>query len=389
MSRRPHVVLDALLVRERPTGVGRSILELVQALADRPRGLRFSVLATAPGMFDMLAGKEAWSVVPCPGAAGGTLRKALYTQMRLPRLVADLAGDLLHSLQFVTPLRLGVPRVVTVHDLAYRHFPGTIEQPRRAYYEALVPPSLRRAAAIVTNSQATADDVRATFPEVAHRVSVTPFGTPSWVWAALAGGGPVRDTAASGVPARPYLLFVGTLEPRKNLEGLLAAYGLFRRQATGRQGGDTPVPDLVLVGGRGWKDSRLRDLMTPLVAAGHLHVVDYCDTTRLFAYYRAARALLLPSLHEGFGFPILEAMAAGIPVLTSARGAMAEVAGSAAVLVDPDDPADIARGLAAVDRDPDTRRRCREDGPRRARQWTWARTADTTENVYREVLAGV
>lgn len=388
MNNIPHVVLDALLVNRQPTGVGRSILELVRALAAEPRGMRFSLLATEPDMFSWLADNTDWCVVPCPEAAGGTLRKALFTQWRLPGLVKRLGGCLLHSLQFVAPLRLTVPSVVTVHDLAYLHYPGTVEQPRRAYYGLLVPPTLRRAAAIVTNSRATADDVGSTFPRTASSISVTPFGTPSWIWDAMAVG--TADggsgSVAGATEGRPYLLFVGTLEPRKNLEGLLTAYKRFRRQAAAELPSGDVLPDLLLVGGRGWKDSRLRSLMEPLMKAGCLRVEDYCGPEDLYRHYQAARALLLPSLHEGFGFPILEAMALGLPVLTSSRGAMLEVAGEEAVLVDPDDPDDMVRGLVRIFTDVDLRRRSRDRGPQRARTWTWERTAAATVEVYRRVL---
>lgn len=375
---RPRVVLDALLVRPQPTGVGRSILELTAALAVRDRGLDFDVLATHPRMFPHLEGRAGWRVVACPGAAGGTLRKALYTQAIMPAVLRRLRADLLHCLQFTGPLRAPCPLVVTVHDLGYLRFPGTVEEPRRSYYRLLVPRLLARAAAIVCNSRATADDVASRFPAVAPRVAVTPFGTPSWVWQ--------KDATRPGAAPDAPFLFVGTLEPRKNLEALLRAYADLRAR---RRAADRLVPPLVLVGGRGWKDSTLRSLITDLQQAGALTVHDYCGVDELWEHYRLARALLFPSLHEGFGFPILEAMAAGVPVLTSDRGAMAEVAGDAALLVDPEDhPALVAAMQRLID-DDDLCEDLARRGPARARPWTWERTADATVAVYEKVLEGV
>jgi len=131
---RPLVVLDALLVNRRPTGVGRAILELVQALADRDRGYDFLLLVTEPAMFEQVAGAQGWRILPCPAARGGTLRKALFTQFQVPRICSRQGAALLHSMQFVAPLRLSCPSVVTVHDLAYLRFPDTVEEPRRTYY---------------------------------------------------------------------------------------------------------------------------------------------------------------------------------------------------------------------------------------------------------------
>jgi len=315
--------------------------------------------------------------VPCRGAAGGTLRKALWTQLVMPRVLRRLEADLLHCLQFVAPLRSPCPMVVTVHDLGYLRFPDTIEEPRRTYYRRLVPRSLHGAARVVCNSRATADDVAARFPASASRVRVTPFGVPSWVHE--------RPPAPASRPDDAPFLFVGTLEPRKNLEGLVRAYGRFRERR--RRAGRT-APQLVLVGGRGWRDSGLRAALEPLVAAGAVTLRDYCGPEELWRQYGLARALLFPSLHEGFGFPILEAMVAGLPVVTSDRGAMAEVAGDAALLVDPADQDAMVGALERLTDDHELRRQLARAGHGRWPQWSWERTVAATLAAYREALAG-
>ncbi len=374
---RPLVVLDALLLRPRPTGVGRAILEWTEALAVADHGLDFAVLCTHPELLEPLAARPHWRLVPCPGAAGGTLRKAIWTQVALPGLLRRLGADLLHGLQFVTPRRCPCPTVVTVHDLGYLRFPRTIEQPRRSYYRWLVPRSLAGAAAIVCNSEATARDVAHWFPATADRVRVTPFGVPGWVRRR-------PQPAAERAEDAPFL-FVGTLEPRKNLEGLLAAYAAFRRE---RRAARRFAPELVLVGGRGWQDSGLRSALEPLVAAGAVRLRDYCGPDELWRQYQLARALLFPSLHEGFGFPILEAMVARLPVLTSDRGAMAEVAGDAALLVDPDDPAALAGALARLTDDAALRRDLVARGEARWPRWSWQETVQATVRTYHAVLSG-
>ncbi len=148
------------------------------------------------------------------------------------------------------------------------------------------------------------------------------------------------------------------------------------------------APALVLVGGRGWKDSGLRVLIEELRAEGALQLHDYCEPGELWQHYGSAGALLFPSLHEGFGLPILEAMAAGLPVLTADRGAMAEIAGDAALLVDPLDESAIAAALHRLCDDAPLRRDLARRGRERAREWTWQRTAAATAQCYREVLRG-
>lgn len=371
---RPIVALDALLLGPRPTGVGRAILDLTAALADADRGYDFLVLCTHPEMLGHVDGQPGWRLLPCPGARGGALRKAWWTQMVMPQVLRREGVSLLHALQFVAPWSTPCPTVVTVHDLGFRHFPDTVEQPRRAYYRVLVPHSLGRAAAVVCNSAATANDVRASFPAVAALVHATPFGTPRWVEG--------RTVATERRPDAPFL-FVGTLEPRKNVAGLLKAYHRFRQE---RRGDGRMVPALHLVGGRGWLDHPIRDLLAPLVDAGHVVLLGYCGPEELWQQYRLARALLLPSLHEGFGFPILEAMSAGLPVLTANRGAMAEVGGDAALLVDPESTDALVDSLHLLVDDPTHGRDLVQRGFRRRRQFTWQRTASMTADVYRRVL---
>lgn len=373
--KRPLVALDALLLRRQPTGVGRSIQDWTLALAATERPCDFAVLCTSPELLSHLEGRPGWSLVRCPGARGGTLRKAAWTQLAMPRLLRRLGADLLHCLQFVAPLRSGCPTVVTVHDLGYLRYPHTTEQPRRAYYQHLVPRSLQRAAAIFCNSQATADDVQAWFPATAPRLEVIPWGVPQWVQQRS-----VRDDRAADAP----FLFVGTLEPRKNLERLLLAYTEFRRRRDDR---GQSSPQLVLVGGRGWQDSALRRLLAPLAASGAVVVLDYCDQDDLWRQYSLARALLLPSLHEGFGFPILEAMAAGTPVMTSDRGAMAEVAGQAALLVDPFDQERLVAGLERLADDVDLRGELVVRGRANLERWRWEPSARAACDGFMRILA--
>lgn len=372
---RPLIVLDALLLRPQPTGVGRSILDWTRALAAEERFCDFAVLCTHPRLLAHLADRRGWRLVQCPAAGGDSVRKALWTQVAMPRLLRRLGAGLLHCLQFAGPLRACCPTVATVHDLGYLHYPQTIEQPRRTYYRWLVPRTLRGAAAVICNSQATAADVERQFPAVKGRVVVAPWGVPTWVQG--------RTPSAPRDPATAPFLFVGTLEPRKNLERLLLAYAAFRRERAGK---NLACPPLVLVGGRGWQDSGLRQLLQRLIREGGVTVKDYCAEEELWHEYSLARALLFPSLHEGFGFPILEAMAAGVPVITSDRGAMAEIAGQAALLVDPLRQGDLVEGMRRLVDEPDLAPRLVARGRANLAAWTWDRTARITCEVYERVL---
>lgn len=367
---RPVVVLEALAVRAMPTGVAGGIVELVRSLAARDRGLDFVLVTGCSGAFAWLEGTPGWRVL-----GGGGDRAAAREWRRLavvPRICGEHRAAVLHALQPVAPPWAPCPVVLTVHDLAWRTMPDVIGQPRRGWLGAVVPPSLARARLLLANSQATADALNRHFPAHAAKVRVVPHGTPSWALDASALKRP-------DPPARPFFLFVGTLEPRKNLPRLLDAYERLLGMTDGQ------APDLVLAGPAGWSMGPLRERLARPALQGRVTQRGWLPDAELRRLYATALGLVFPSLDEGFGLPVLEAMACGLPVLTSDCGALAEVAGPDAVLVDPRDVDDLARGMQRLAGDRALRERLSGAGPARAARWTWARTADLTTAAYAEI----
>jgi glycosyltransferase involved in cell wall biosynthesis len=255
-------------------------------------------------------------------------------------------ADLLHCTTYYGPLRPRIPTVVTVHDLAVLRRPEAFNTWTRAYVPRVVPHVLRAAARIIAVSEFTAGEVEALLHVPREAIRVVPNAVDHSVFAP---DGPQAEG--------DYVLAVGTLEPRKNLARTI--------EATARLG-----VELRVAGQAGWGG------VEPI--GEHVSWLGHVDDERLAALYRGARCVAFPSLYEGFGIPVLEAMACGAPVLTSAGGACEEVAGDAAVLVDPLDVAAIASGIeAAVVRGGGA-------GIARAASFTWDETARRTRAVYEE-----
>lgn len=295
--------------------------------------------------------------------------------------LATLAVDVVHSPDFIPPARLGRrwARVITVHDLAFLRFPNLLTADSRRYY-GQIDRAVAEAERIIAVSEATRADLLELTGASAEKVVVIPEGVdPDF----LPGG---RAVAAARVAERfgirgQYFLFVGTLEPRKNLRRLIQAFAAFRDR-TGQSG-----PSLVLAGKRGWLADDLDDLARPLGdAVRFLGAVSQDD---LVALYNATLALVLVSRYEGFGLPALEAMACGTATLVSDVGSLPEVVGDAGLRVSPDDVEGIARALERLSEDEDLRRGLGEGGRRRAARFDWTLVARRTDDVYRQAAACV
>jgi glycosyltransferase involved in cell wall biosynthesis len=282
---------------------------------------------------------------------------------------------LLHSVDHVSPAWRNWRSVVTLHDLAFLLYPATHTADSRAYYAASGE-SVRRAERVIAVSQRTASDAVRLLGVDPARVRVVPE--------AAAPGFRPRDAAAFQFVAqrlrldeRPYVLFVGTLEPRKNVPLLLDAF------AQVQAGLDA---QLLVVGGRGWLDEPIFAALARLGLGDAVRFLGGLDQDDLAALYSHAGVLVLPSVYEGFGLPVLEAMACGAPVVCSNAGPLPEVAGDAAVLLAPDDAGQWAQAILSVMTDARLADDLRQRGFARAATFSWERAAVATRDVYREAL---
>jgi glycosyltransferase involved in cell wall biosynthesis len=299
-----------------------------------------------------------------------------WEHLALPLVIRRAGLDLYHGTVNVVPRGLRCPSVVTVHDLAFLRWPEQVPRRRHQYLSRELRGSLRRAARVIAVSEATKSDLVDMMGVDQSRIVVTPLGVDERFLPAT--GEEIARFKQEQKIDRPYVLSVGTLEPRKNLPALLEAFGCLT--------GEIPH-DLVLIGAEGWLTEEIhRTLRTPALAR-RVRLIGFVEDGDLPAWYSAADCFAFPSLYEGFGLPVLEAMACGAPVVTSNVSSLPEVAGDAAVLVDPRDVGAIADGITRVVCDRSLADALRRKGLERAGGYRWDRTAALTVAVYREVTS--
>jgi len=375
------VGVDVYPFFERMTGVGWYEWNLLAALDRREDGLSFNLYAHT-----FLAPDE-----PAPPTMPGDRHMRLRVHHLPEGLLFPMRPTILFLRRFVEPvLRFldgndvlfapnffphptqdghGRSLVATVHDLAFAAMPETVAPVTLADLRSHLPGARYHTDRFIVVSEATRGDLLELFPVSSRRVHTIHEGLDP----AFSEG--VEGVLPGGVEP-PYLLFLSTLEPRKNILGVLRAFELLYRW--GYPG------HLVLAGRWGWHTEALREAMESSPARERIVHLDYISREHLPALYRGADALLFPSWLEGFGLPIIEAMACGTPVVTSGRSAMPEVAGPAAVYVDPGSPHGIASAVSAMLKDQEHRKRLAELGRRRAALFSWDRAAAATAQVLRQ-----
>jgi glycosyltransferase involved in cell wall biosynthesis len=298
--------------------------------------------------------------------------RSLWMQLELPRLLRTLRPDVVHFTNYLAPLATEVPYVVSFHDMTLRLLPHLHTLKKRVLTASLLPRVARRARLVLTPSESSRDDVVRLLGIDAGRVRVIPYA-PGEEFRAVEE--PAQTLVSRGIRP-PYLLHVGTLEPRKNLPRVLRAFA--------RIAGRFPEVTFVVAGPPGWDGGAARRTAARAGLGPRIAFLGYVPEAELSRLYSHAAALVYPSLYEGFGLPVVEAMACGTPVLSSLSSSLAEIAAGAAVLVDPQNEAAIAAAMAALLSDPALRVELREKGRARAASYTWRRTAEETLQAYRE-----
>ena len=352
------------------TGTEHYTYELLAAIARRDRTSRFTLYCNRPpAALPPLGANFALRQIPLP---------RLWTHARLSAELLRRPPDVLfipaHVLPLGAPLARRTRAVVTIHDLGYLRFPEAHTRAQRLYLRLSTVWSARAAQRIIAVSGATRDDLVRLARVPPEKIAVVHHGLSERFH--LLGGPPAAAERAQRVRAivggdEPYFLYVGTIQPRKNLARLIDAFA----------GSGAGGARLVIAGKRGWLAEGIERRAAELDVSGRVRLAGYVPDDDLPALMAGALAFVFPSLYEGFGMPVLEAMACGAPVLTSCTSSLPEVAGDAALLVDPEDSRALAAALGRLASEPELRADLRRRGLARAARFTWDRCAEETLRV--------
>jgi glycosyltransferase involved in cell wall biosynthesis len=363
-----RIALDCRTVTSPKTGDRTYALNLSRALAavDRENEYRFYTWE-----------RTTLTESPSPRCRGVYLPanpRWAWTPIVFPNDLRNRSVDLAH-VQYLVPPVTPCPVITTIHDVAFRRFPKLFPLKHRLLLNALIPAAIHHAAMVITGSEATKRDLIELFDAPEEKIAVTPY-------AADASFRPRdRDLARAAVKERfgiegPYVLSVGVIQPRKNLPRLVRAFSRIARKVPHR---------LVLVGKEGWASEELRRAVNACGPGREPLFTGYVADADLPDLYAGADLFVYPSLYEGFGLPVLEAMACGTAVVTSTTSSLPEVAGDAASLVEPTDVKALGETMLRLLQDPSAREELAAKGLARAKTYSWERTARETIQVYERV----
>jgi glycosyltransferase involved in cell wall biosynthesis len=359
-----QVAFDATVLHGRKSGIGYYCEEILRGMLALDHDTRFFIFSHQPLTLDIphANGSIRYSPKPfCPV-------RAIYMHALLPGILDRERPDLCHYTNFLAPISERRPYVVTIHDMGLEALRGCHPLAKRIYTRNLVPRVARGARLIITNSEYSKWEIVRWLGIPEDRIRVTP----------LAASPEFRPGQLPSAPYNPYFLFVGNLEPRKNLNRLIDAYARL---------GDIGH-ELWIVGNSWYRAGDIRRQVQERGIESRVRFLGYVAREELPGLYGGATAFVYPSLLEGFGLPVVEAMACGAPVITSNNSALKEVAGDAAVLVDPFDIDNMADRLRELAESPDLRSTLAARGLRRAAEFSWENTAALTLDAYREAAGG-
>jgi glycosyltransferase involved in cell wall biosynthesis len=370
-----RIGIDATALPPQPVGAGNYIIQLVRALAGLNCEDDFVVIAQKMGARQIgVAERPGFkvSIVPDRNPAA----RLVWEQLVLPLMVRQLEISVFHSLHYTRPLWLPCKSVVTLHDMTFYLFPELHTRSKRFFFPLAIRASARLADALIADSESTRlDAIRLVniLPDKIHTalLGVDPSFRP------IRDEGRLKDIQEKFNLPKRFILYVGLVEPRKNLPGLIQAYRELVDQGTNHH--------LVVVGRIGWMSEGIFEMVEKLGLSERIRFTGYIPQEDLPWVYNLSDLFVYPTRYEGFGLPALEAMACGVPVITTNVSSMPEIIGDTGVLVEPHNATALADAITRTISNSQLMAELAVKGLERAKQFTWERTACETLRVYRKV----
>lgn len=369
-----RIAFDATAIPANRAGAGIYIFNLVQALAKIDTVNQYHVYAKPDHIAEFGIVQPNFHFVSMPHTS--TLRRLAWEQTVLPREIKRHHIDVLHSPHYTMPFQPGCKSIVTFCDMIFVLFPHMHNHVRRIFFQRMMRRSAERADMLIAISESTRGDVLRYKHLPPERVISIPLAASDAFRRMPASESQVACARYNLTPGR-FILYVGVLEPRKNVPLLMEAYA--------RIAAEYPDVPLVIAGKKGWMYEEIFRQVTLLGITERVRFLGYVPEDDLIGLYNAARVFVYPSRYEGFGLPVLEAMQCGVPVITCNVSSLPEVAGDAALLVEPDDVVGLADSLGRVMDNDSLAHNLSARGIERARQFSWQRCAHETLLVYQSV----
>lgn len=289
------------------------------------------------------------------------------------------SADITHFFNYIVPPSVHGKTVVTVHDMVIKAYPETVRFRTRQMLNIGLEKSMKRADIIVTDSEFSKTEIAKYYPAYSHKVRVVPCGVNLEKFHPVSDNAVIEKTKKNLGISGEYFLYLGTIEPRKNLERLITAYAIFVKRY------ENP-PKLVLAGGKGWLCDGIYNKVHELGIEDYIQFTQYVPSEDMCPLMNGALSFLFPSVYEGFGMPPLEAMACGTPVLTSSEASLPEVVGDSAVIVDAYDIISIANGIERLYNYENLRKKLSHKGIEQSKKYSWENSAEMLYNIYCEAV---
>lgn len=381
------IAFDALpLISERMTGIGYCQAGQIKALmAVHPEEqyvMQFFATGDGGEKRRRLSAYEEARAEIRQGKCSGYLYRLISNFLPLPYdHFFGKDADITHFFNYIVPPKVSGKTVVTVHDMVYKAFPETVRGRTRFMLETGLKRSMKRADMIVTDSEFSKKEILKYFPQWEKKLRVVPCGVDRTRFHPERIQARIDETRKLIGTDRSYFLYLGTLEPRKNLRRLAVAYNAFRR-------GKSEYPCLVLAGGKGWLNDEFMNTIKELELSDDIKIISYVPEENIRPLMSGALAFVFPSIYEGFGMPPLEAMACGVPVLTTHAASLPEVVGDSALICDPYNTDEMTDCLERLYLDSKLRGELSTAGLARAKMYSWENAAAVLYDVYKEALGG-